>query len=207
MDALRLSERGKDVNKDGGAHGMGRTAWLLHDAATAQLLHDSFASDAVQFAVLQVPQEPLWHSCLGFGHARQCFLAVLSAKVLHVEGWSLVLHLICSCSWRTGALIPYAHVLACRSGGWSASFSARTRRRRCRLCRTPFPRTPPPGCRSAYSAAAQVPALQPPALALALSPVHSSLTRHTRKWQWFPEPCVQQKQDCSKKSANPATST
>jgi hypothetical protein len=54
MDVLRRGERGKDFDEDGGAHGMGRAAWLLHDATTAQLLQDAFASDAVQFAVLQV---------------------------------------------------------------------------------------------------------------------------------------------------------
>ena len=54
MDVLRRGERGKDVDEEGGAHGMGRAAWLLHDATTAQLLQDAFASDALQFAVLQV---------------------------------------------------------------------------------------------------------------------------------------------------------
>jgi hypothetical protein len=60
MDALRRWERGKDVDAEGGAHGMGRAAWLLHDATTAQLLQDGFASDAVQYAVLQVGRCPAY---------------------------------------------------------------------------------------------------------------------------------------------------
>lgn len=63
MDALRRGERGKDVDQEGGAHGMGRAAWLLHDATTAQLLQDAFASDAVQFAVLQVSSRLVRASC------------------------------------------------------------------------------------------------------------------------------------------------
>jgi len=50
---VRRGEKGKSDEELGGAHGLGRAAWLLVDASTAQLLDPGFASDAVQFAVLQ----------------------------------------------------------------------------------------------------------------------------------------------------------